>query len=85
MGNLVMRSFLLVIMVGVLGIYGLFNAVIIYAKMGASYSFYCGYVHLGISLIVGMTSLGAGHATDVLGGVGVRMNSKQLCLLVGLC
>merc|ERR1719422_1867198 len=79
-----MRSIIPVVMAGVLGIYGLITAVIINGKMEAdTYSEYSGYAHLASGLTVGMSSLAAGLAIDIVGDAGVRANAQQPRLFVG--
>merc|ERR1719482_344320 len=52
--DLMMRSIIPVVMVGVLGIYGLITAVIINGKLSSpeTYSSYSGYAHLDTGMTV---------------------------------
>ncbi|KAJ4828130.1 V-type proton ATPase subunit c2 [Turnera subulata] len=69
--ELVMKSIILVVMAGVLGIYGLIIAVVISTGINPkakSYYLFDGYAHLSS----GLADLSAGKAIGVVGDAGVR-------------
>ncbi|XP_008368022.2 V-type proton ATPase subunit c4-like [Malus domestica] len=72
--ELVMKSIIPVVMVGVLGIYGLIIVVIISTGINSnakSYYLFDGYTHLSSGLACGLAGLFAGMATGIVGGAGV--------------
>jgi V-type H+-transporting ATPase proteolipid subunit len=87
-----MKSVVPVVMAGILGIYGMIVAVIIYQKSKitsylvhkGSYSFYDGYAHLASGLSCGFSSLAAGLAIGIVGDAGVRANAQQDKIFVGM-
>merc|ERR1712086_319588 len=83
----VMKNIIPVILAGVLGIYGLITAVIIFGAIQGStnddrYSAYLGYAHLAAGLCSGLSGLGAGLAIGIVGDSGVRANGQQSKLYV---
>ena len=68
--GLVMRNIIPVVIVGVLGVYGLIVAGIIQGSIGASnsgyitYSLYTGFAYLAAGLCCGLSGLAAGMAID---------------------
>ncbi|KAK9690193.1 hypothetical protein RND81_09G110500 [Saponaria officinalis] len=73
--ELVMKSIVLVVMAGVLGIYGLIIVVIISIGINPKTTFYYlfdGYAYLSTGLACGLSGLSAGMAIGVAGDAGVR-------------
>ncbi|KAF3456817.1 hypothetical protein FNV43_RR01471 [Rhamnella rubrinervis] len=73
--ELAMKSIVLVVMVGVLGIYGLIVAVISSTRINPkvkSYYLFDGYAHLSSGLACGLASLAAGMAIRIVGDADVR-------------
>ena len=81
--DLVMRSIIPIVMAGVLGIYGLIVAVIIYPQ-GATYTAQQGFAAFGAGLAVGLSGLAAGMAIGIVGDAGVRATAQQPKLFVGM-
>lgn len=77
----------LVIMAGILSIYGLVIAIILTNRVKYSYENYplkkC-FSHLAAGLTCGLCSLGAGYAIGIVGDNGVRAFSQQPRLFVGM-
>lgn len=90
--ELIMKSVVPVVMAGILGIYGMIVAVIIYQKSTwyvnlvhrTGYTFYDGYAHLASGLSCGFSSLAAGLAIGIVGDAGVRANAQQDKIFVGM-
>ena len=74
----ILESVIPVIMIGILGIYGLIAAVILNQKIGNSYSYKKRYSHLSSWLCCGLSSLGAGMAIGIGGDAGVRALGQTL-------
>ncbi|CAH1413261.1 unnamed protein product [Lactuca virosa] len=73
--ELVMKLIMAVVMVGVLGIYGLIIVVIISTKSNPkakSYYLFAGYTHLCSGLACGLASHSTGMAIEIVGDAGVR-------------
>ncbi len=92
--ELIIKSIVPVVMAGILGIYGLIVAVILFGK-GRSllltalvntddYNFQDGYKHLSSGLCCGLSSLAAGLAIGIVGDAGVRANAQQQDVFVGM-
>ncbi|KAJ0080503.1 hypothetical protein Patl1_23780 [Pistacia atlantica] len=72
--ELVMKSIVPVVMVGVLGIYGLIFAVIISTRVNPKAKSYClldGYAHLSSGLAYGLVGLSTSMAITIVSDVGV--------------
>ncbi|KAH0451040.1 hypothetical protein IEQ34_021732 [Dendrobium chrysotoxum] len=85
--ELVMKSIVSMVMVGVLGIYGLIISVIISTRINPkakSYYLFNGYTHLISGMACGLVGLSAGMAIDIVGDAGVRANAQQPMLFVGM-
>merc|ERR1711959_206710 len=86
--DVVMKSIIPVVMAGVLGIYGLFVAVLLASGIKAdgaySYSSYSGFSALSAGLCCGLAGLAAGIAIGIVGDAGVRANARQPKLFVGI-
>merc|ERR1712216_244306 len=83
--ELVMKSIVPVVMAGVLGIYGLINAVIISTNIRPEgYTLFQGYAHLSSGLACGLSGLAAGMAIGITGDAGVRANAQQPKLFTGI-
>merc|ERR1711988_239664 len=86
--EMIMKSIIPIIMVGVLGIYGLIVAVLlgsgIDGKKPYNYASYSGYSALAAGLCCGMAGLSAGIAIGIVGDAGVRANARQPKLFVGI-
>merc|ERR1719317_1765450 len=64
---------------------GFIVSVIITQKISfGDYEKYLGYAHLASGLACGLSSLGAGFAIGIVGDAGVRANSQQPKLFVGM-
>jgi V-type H+-transporting ATPase proteolipid subunit len=69
----------------VMRIYGLIVAVILVQNISENnYSDYDGYKHLASGLCCGLSSLAGGMAIGVVGDAGVRANSQQSKIFVGM-
>ena len=76
-----MKSIVPVVMVGVLGIYGLIIVVIITIGINSkakSYYLFDGQAQLSSGLACGLVGLSAGMAIGIVGNAGVRYNSSAL-------
>ncbi|KAJ9577997.1 hypothetical protein L9F63_025143 [Diploptera punctata] len=85
--DLIMKSLVPIIMAGILAIYGLVIAVLItndIDKNMAIYSVHKGFFHFGGGLAVGLNGLAAGYAIGIVGDSGVRGNSLQPRLFIGM-
>ena len=80
----IIKSVILVIMAGILGIYGLIVAVILNQKIDTNYTFKDGYKHLASGLSCGLSSLGAGIAIGIGGDAGVRALGQTDKIFVGM-
>eukprot|EP01052_Picozoa_sp_SAG31_P026987 SAG31_NODE_2487_length_5621_cov_4.415248_3_plen_148_part_00 len=81
--EMVMRSIIPIVMAGVLGIYGLIVAVIIYPQKDP-YTMQDGFSAFGAGLAVGLSGLAAGMAIGIVGDAGVRATAQQPKLFVGM-
>lgn len=85
--NAAMKNTLPVIMAGVLGIYGLINAIVTNTGIG-TYSetgmvpLYLSFGHLAAGLCTGLSALGAGIAIGIAGNAGVRAVARKPKLFV---
>merc|ERR1711907_115619 len=86
--EMVMKSIIPIIMAGVLGIYGLIVAVLLGSGISGDnaygYASYSGYSALAAGLCCGMAGLSAGIAIGIVGDAGVRANTRQPKLFVGV-
>merc|ERR1712168_1428284 len=82
--ELIMKSIIPVVMAGIIAIYGLGLSVIIGLNIGAEYTPFKGFLHLGSGLSVGLSGLVAGYAIGVVGDAGVRGTAQQPKLFVGM-
>mmetsp|Transcript_66263 Transcript_66263/g.76902 ORF Transcript_66263/g.76902 Transcript_66263/m.76902 type:complete len:156 (+) Transcript_66263:44-511(+) len=83
--ELIMRSIVPVVMAGILGIYGMIVSVILCQKITYdNYSRYTGISHLTAGLCCGLSSLASGYAIGIVGDYGVRANSQQPRIFVGM-
>ncbi|WZZ43130.1 hypothetical protein YC2023_039389 [Brassica napus] len=79
--ELVMKSIVLVVMVGVLGIYGFDHSCdhqYWNQPKGKSYYLFDGYDHLSSGLACGLVGLSTGMAIGIIGEAGVRASTSQL-------
>ena len=93
--ELIIKSIVPVVMAGILGIYGLIVAVILFQKgrrrgratavnVKSGYTFQDGFKHLSSGLCCGLSSLAAGLAIGIVGDAGVRANAQQQDVFVGM-
>merc|ERR1712166_130932 len=86
--DVVMKSIILVVMAGVLGIYGLIVAVLLASGIKSDdpygYSSYSGFSALSAGMCCGLAGLSAGLAIGIVGDAGVRANARQPKLFVGI-
>ncbi|OAF69435.1 V-ATPase proteolipid subunit [Intoshia linei] len=82
--ELIIKSIIPVIMVGMIGIYGLVVSLVIMFSLEGTMSYSAGYRCLGAGLSVGLSGLGAGYALGVIGDAGVRGTAQQPKLFVGM-
>ncbi|KAJ0096089.1 hypothetical protein Patl1_15362 [Pistacia atlantica] len=85
--ELVMKSIVMVVMAGVLGIYDLIIVVVISTRINPKAKSYClfdGYAHLSFGLTYGLASLSTGMAIGIVGDAGVRLYGKIVNLFRGL-
>ncbi|CAL1411152.1 unnamed protein product [Linum trigynum] len=78
--ELVMKSIVPVVMIGVLGIYDLIIIVTISTginRKAKSYYLFNGYAHLSSGLACGLAGLSAGMAIDIVGDAGVRYHLQR--------
>ena len=73
--ELIFKSFVPVVMAGVLGIYGLIIGITLNSKITQQVTFFDGYKLLGAGLCCGLSSLAAGLAIGIVGDAGVRANA----------
>ena len=77
--EIIIKSFIPVIMTGILGIYGLIVAVILKQNIKQeSYTIFDGWIHLASRLWCGLSSLDAGIA------IGIAVNTDVRALALGL-
>ena len=74
----------LILIAGIIAIYGLVVSVIIGINLSTDYSAFKGFLHLGAGLSVGLSGLAAGYAIGVVGDAGVRGTAQQPRLFVGM-
>ena len=84
--DLIFKSIVPVIMAGILGIYGLIIALLLFQKIKApasfntteepSYTYFTGYKHLASGLCCGISTLAAGLVIGIVGDAGVRANAQ---------
>merc|ERR1719251_95489 len=68
-----MKSFIPVVMAGIIAIYGLVVAALIANQISATgYTLFSSFTHLGAGLSVGLSGLAAGYAIGIVGDAGVR-------------
>jgi len=83
--ELFIRSFLPVIMAGMVGLYGLIIGLILVTNLGRdNYDEYKGFGHFAAGLTVGLSGLACGMCIGVVGDAGVRANAQQNRLFVGV-
>ncbi|EEA07612.1 putative vacuolar ATP synthase, C subunit [Cryptosporidium serpentis] len=84
--ELIMKSIIPAVMAGILGIYGLIGALVIFFVMGEPnfYSSYLAYAQMSAGLIIGLSCLAAGLAIGIVGDAGVRAAAQQPRLLTGM-
>jgi len=87
--ELLMKNIIPVVMVGVLGIYGIITSIIISGKIympdengACRYSQFSGYAHLSAGVCVGLASLASGIALGIASNAGVRANGAQSAMTI---
>merc|ERR1711939_1054930 len=84
--DMVMKSIIPIVMAGVLGIYGLIVAVLLYSGIdtGAyNYATFSGYAALSAGLCQGFSGLASGLCIGIVGDHGTRHSARQPKLFVG--
>lgn len=77
----------LVVMAGIVAIYGLVVAVIMSSRLqagGPEYTIVIGFSQFAAGLVCGLCGLGAGYAIGVVGNASVRALSQQPRFFVGM-
>ena len=88
--DLIMKAIVPIVMAGILGIYGLIIAVVLYGKISSisestdSYGLHTGYKHLFAGVCCGFCAMGSGFAIGVVGDTGVRANAVEQKMFVGM-
>ena len=83
--SMVYKSLVPVVMAGILGIYGLIVSVILIGRVKQeNMNAYNGAKLLTSGLCVGLSSVAAGYAIGIIGDTGVRSNSINEGLFVGM-
>lgn len=82
--DLLFKNIVPVIMAGIIAIYGLIVSVLIVYSLGQKQALFTGFIQLGAGLSVGLSGLAAGFAIGIVGDAGVRGNSQQPRLFVGM-
>ena len=80
----ILESVIPVIMIGILGIYGLIVAVILKQSIKAEYTYFLGWRHFASGLCCGLSSLAAGISIGIAGDAGVRALGQQDRIFVGM-
>ncbi|EMR10037.1 V-type proton ATPase proteolipid subunit 2 [Pneumocystis murina B123] len=84
--ELIMKSFIPVVMSGIIGIYGLVVSVLIIGNISPieNYSLFNGLIHLAAGLSVGMTGIASGYSIGIIGNSGVRSYMLQPRVFVSM-
>ncbi|KAG4304110.1 hypothetical protein PORY_002474 [Pneumocystis oryctolagi] len=84
--ELIMKSFIPVVMSGIIGVYGLVVSVLIAGNLSSieNYSFFDGLIHLAAGLCVGMTGMASGYSIGIIGDAGVRSYMRQPKVFVSM-
>ncbi|KAG5519109.1 hypothetical protein PMAC_002196 [Pneumocystis sp. 'macacae'] len=84
--ELIMKSFIPVVMSGIIGVYGLVISVLIAGNLSPveNYSLFDGLLHLSSGLCVGMTGIASGYSIGIIGDNGVRSYMRQPKIFVSM-